>query len=91
MKALRIAILALAYGAATLALADEPPAPPADGKGPQLRDCSRASNPTRCEARQKAIKAAMEKCKGLAEAEHRKCMKEQWKEGPGGKGDDKDK
>jgi len=80
MKALRIAILALAYGFATLALADDPPASPADGKHPPMMDCSKAPDPARCEARQKARKDAMEKCKGMAEQEHKKCMMEQLKE-----------
>lgn len=94
MKIFRTAILALTISAASLAMAQDPPAPPADGKHPPMMDCSKAPDAdkkARCEARQKARAEMMEKCKGMAEQEHRKCMMEQLKEKRQEKAPDKGK
>lgn len=69
---------------AAVAFAQTPPAPPEDGKGPghggRMRDCAKmedADKKSRCEANQKAMKAAWEKCKDKAEGpDRRSCMRE---------------
>jgi Spy/CpxP family protein refolding chaperone len=86
MKSIARITAALLFGATAMAaFAQTPPAPPADGKDgrghrPMMRDCSKiedADHKSKCEARQKVMKAAMEKCKDKAEGEERrKCMRE---------------
>jgi hypothetical protein len=72
-------LLSLAAGAA---FAQTPP-PPAEAKGDhqhKMRDCGKiedADKKGRCEAHQKAMKAAWEKCKEKAEGPDRRgCMRE---------------
>ena len=75
-------VASLALGCASaVAFAQQPPGPPpGDGKGHGMHgphDCSKAPDAekkARCEERQAARKAAMDKCKDKTPEEHRKCM-----------------
>jgi hypothetical protein len=76
----RLTAAMLFSATAIAAFAQTPPPPPEDGKhGPRMRDCSKiedADHKAKCEARQKVMKAAMEKCKDQKGDDHRKCMRE---------------
>ena len=64
------------------AFAEAPADAPKKGDGPghhKMHDCSKiedAAKKTQCETRQAAMKAAMEKCKGLEKEAHHQCMKD---------------